>query len=106
MSNTHRLAQAFDAASHFNTHPSLLSHTSNRLTLPLLASTPLTTATRVSKTKTLALLKSRLDRQERLAKVLKETERVREAMGKGARKVVGVDHDGVKILRWRKERLR
>ncbi|CAG8588718.1 9037_t:CDS:2 [Diversispora eburnea] len=109
---TKEAAKKFDAAKYFDTLPELINRKFNRPRIETLEKEVITAADderllqklhkqRISKHKE---LKVRLERQNQLKKVEQELKTQKNLMGKGRRKKVGVDNNGLPIYKWKNER--
>ncbi|KAJ3410014.1 UTP11-like, U3 small nucleolar ribonucleoprotein [Chytridiales sp. JEL 0842] len=106
-------ARHFDPAAHFNTPPELLSRRFNRpraSTLEeaesMIPTGQLAERVQTLRSKTERELKSREDREAKLRKLQMEMEQQKNLMGKGSKKKVGVDKNGLAIYKWKQERKR
>ncbi|KAJ3049303.1 UTP11-like, U3 small nucleolar ribonucleoprotein [Rhizophlyctis rosea] len=100
--------RSFDPAKHFNTLPELVGRKYNRPRKETLEAAELpevdeSTLHQLAKTREASYreLNSRLDREAKLKKLAKEQDLQKAIMGKGAKRKVGVDKDGVPVYKWK-----
>eukprot|EP00123_Amoebidium_parasiticum_P021693 comp71982_c0_seq1/m.48161 comp71982_c0_seq1/g.48161 ORF comp71982_c0_seq1/g.48161 comp71982_c0_seq1/m.48161 type:complete len:253 (-) comp71982_c0_seq1:22-780(-) len=101
----------FDPAEHFNTDPSLVHRTYNRLTKDQLHSTNLQAhvpTKRATKARESAYreLEARKERLQKLSEATEEMQTRKVMMTKGIRKKVATDSNGNAVFKWKKERKR
>ncbi|KAJ3039813.1 UTP11-like, U3 small nucleolar ribonucleoprotein [Rhizophlyctis rosea] len=103
--------KTFDPAKHFNTLPELVGRKYNRPRKETLEAADLPQVDKKqikklakSREASYRELNSRLEREAKLNKLAKEQDLQKAIMGKGAKRKVGVDADGVPIYKWRAER--
>lgn len=101
----------FDAAEHFNTYPELLSRKFNRPTKEIVKSAQLNVDDNInvkklvkSRSKNIRELSSRIQREKNLTSVQNEMDIQKALMGKGRRRKVGTDKNGLPIYKWKQER--
>jgi len=101
----------FDAAKHFNTYPELLSRKFNRPTKEIIKSAKLNIDDNINveklvkaRSKNIRELSSRIQREKNLTSVQNEMDIQKALMGKGRRRKVGTDKNGLPIYKWKQER--
>lgn len=116
--NTHTIfadskkeAEMFDAATHFNTHPELVTRRFNRLRVDQLQEKPLSFTSdkeRLRKGRKNAYdeLAKRIEREKQLSVVEQQMQLQKHLMGKGRRKKIQISEDGPVIYKWKKQRKR
>eukprot|EP00833_Pecoramyces_ruminatium_P002813 jgi/Orpsp1_1/1176845/evm.model.c7180000059228.1 len=104
-------AKNFDPAKHFNTYPELLSRKFNRPTKEIIKSAKLNIDDNVNveklvkaKSKNIRELSSRIQREKNLTSVQNEMDIQKALMGKGRRRKVGTDKNGLPVYKWKQER--
>ncbi|CAG8512614.1 6108_t:CDS:2 [Funneliformis mosseae] len=112
--DTPKEAKTFDPAKHFDTLPELVNRKFNRPRIETLQNEVImfpedeTELILLHKQKLIKYkeLSARMQRQEELRKVERELQIQKNLMGKGRRKKVGVDKDGLAVYKWKNERKR
>ncbi|KAJ3273373.1 UTP11-like, U3 small nucleolar ribonucleoprotein [Borealophlyctis nickersoniae] len=103
--------EKFDPVAHFNTPAELLNRKYNRPTKEMLETVDLPvpngkTLKKLNKARESSYreLSSRIEREQKLRKAQLEMSLQKNLMGKGSKKKVGVDKNGLPVWKWRAER--